>query len=179
MELVSPWRRREVWSCILLNERCALRSGGLSLTASSRILCLALKPTVSAGVESLRCLGFFLEGESERQSVLKFKIGNPSGSQETRHQMDLCVEVTVNCCLARAVPGGQSYLPCAPAVPVWDAGILAARACGCCFSSHKRLAACRCAVNLWTTCPPVLWDVKNSDSCGVILRPQAEILMEE
>lgn len=67
---------------------------------------------------------FLLEGESERHSVLKLKAGNASRSQETRRQMGLFLYVTVNCCLARGLPGGRSYLSCAPAVLVWGTGIL-------------------------------------------------------
>lgn len=67
---------------------------------------------------------FLLEGESERHSVLKLKTGNASRSQETRRQMGLFLYVTVNCCLARGLPGGRSYLSCAPAVLVWGTGIL-------------------------------------------------------
>lgn len=38
--------------------------------------------------------------------------------------MGLFLYVTVNCCLARGLPGGRSYLSCAPAVLVWGTGIL-------------------------------------------------------
>lgn len=47
--IVSPCRRREVQSCILLNWR-APHSGGLSSVTSNRILYLALKTTHSAGI---------------------------------------------------------------------------------------------------------------------------------